>query len=246
MPDPAKSTYTGLNDAAGTPFYFNGLPKLIYNPAAFGPAGGKTVTTGVPVSSGVLSPAGPKAPPAKVTYTFPKAGVFQLICNVHPGMKICSGGETGRHAAPAQRLAGDREGPDGHRSRVGEGEAAGGCAGAEEHGVRGRRQHDHDPRLLPAVLTVKAGTTVTFVNQSPSEVHNVAFGPTKYLLQFSKQTDFLPAGPGSTNQVTPVYPVRLGAEGQLHVRRHEPRQRVLRRRRSRRARRSCRCRGRRR
>ena len=74
IPDPAKGMYTGLNDAAGTPFYFNGLPKLIYNPAAFAPAGGKTITAGVPASSGVLSPDGPKAPPAKATYTFPKAG----------------------------------------------------------------------------------------------------------------------------------------------------------------------------
>ena len=47
IPDPAKGMYTGLNDAAGTPFYFNGLPKLIYNPAAFAPAGGKTITAGV-------------------------------------------------------------------------------------------------------------------------------------------------------------------------------------------------------
>src|SRR5262245_4306803 len=88
MPDPAKSTYTDLNDAAGNPFYFNGLPKLIYNGAAFGPIGPKTISPGVPASSGALSPAGPKAPPAKATYTFPKAGAFQLVCNFHPGMKI--------------------------------------------------------------------------------------------------------------------------------------------------------------
>ena len=49
------------------------------------------------------------------------------------------------------------------------------------------------------------GTTVTFVNRSPSEVHNVAFGPKKYLLSFSKQTDLLPQGPGSKNQVTPLF-----------------------------------------
>jgi len=26
-PDPAKGTYSGINDAAGSPFYFNGMPK---------------------------------------------------------------------------------------------------------------------------------------------------------------------------------------------------------------------------
>ena len=46
--------------------------------------------------------------------------------------------------------------------------------------------------FFPKVLKVKAGTTVTFLNRSPSEVHNVAFGPEKYLLAFSKKTDLLP------------------------------------------------------
>ena len=53
--------------------------------------------------------------------------------------------------------------------------------------------------------TVKAGTTVNFVNKSPSEPHNVAFGPLKYIDKFSKQTDLLPEGPGSPNQVTPFF-----------------------------------------
>ena len=39
VPDPKKGTYAGLMDAAGQPFYFDDLPKLIYNPQAFGPSG---------------------------------------------------------------------------------------------------------------------------------------------------------------------------------------------------------------
>jgi plastocyanin len=213
LPDPAKSTYAGLNDAAGSPFYFNGLPKLIYNPAAFAPAGGKTITTGVAASSGVLSPAGPKAPPAKVTYTFPKVGSFQLICNVHPGMKAVvtvkpSGApvplsasqvtakalvETAAAWAKAKPLA-----------------AAPVPANTVSMGVGGTTAI---LGFFPRVLKVKAGTTVNFVNRSPSEVHNVTFGPTKYLLGFSKQTDLLPAGPGSKNQVTPIYPFGTEPKG---------------------------------
>ena len=64
-----------------------------------------------------------------------------------------------------------------------------------------------------SVLKVKAGTTVKFVNRSPSEVHNVDFGPEKYLLAFSKKTDLLPAGPGSPNQVTPLYPFGTEPKG---------------------------------
>ena len=51
IPDPAKGTYAPLSDAAGTPFYFNGRPKLIYNPQAFAPFGPKTISPGTPVSS---------------------------------------------------------------------------------------------------------------------------------------------------------------------------------------------------
>ena len=80
--------------------------------------------------------------------------------------------------------------------------------------------------FFPQVLKVKAGTTVKFVNRSPSEVHNVAFGPAKYLLAFSKKTDLLPAGPGSPNQVTPLYPFGTEPKGGYTLRRQEPRQRV--------------------
>ena len=67
--------------------------------------------------------------------------------------------------------------------------------------------------FFPRVLKVKAGTTVTFLNRSPSEVHNVAFGPAKYLLAFSKKTDLLPQGPTSPNQVTPLYPFGTEPKG---------------------------------
>ncbi len=42
MPDPAKGMYDQLLDSAGSPFYFSGLPKFIYNPAALGPFGPKS------------------------------------------------------------------------------------------------------------------------------------------------------------------------------------------------------------
>jgi len=87
MPDPAKGSYTGIKDAAGAPFYFDGQPKLIYNPQAFGPFGPKTISGGTPASSGAMGPQGPKDPPQTVTYTFPKPGTYRLFCTLHPGMK---------------------------------------------------------------------------------------------------------------------------------------------------------------
>ena len=52
LPDPKKGTYTGIVDAAGQPFYFDGRPKFIYNPLAFGPFGPKTISGKTPASSG--------------------------------------------------------------------------------------------------------------------------------------------------------------------------------------------------
>ena len=213
VPDPAKGTYTGLNDAAGAPFYFNGLPKLIYNPAAFAPGGGKTITVGVPASSGVLSPNGPKAPPAKVTYTFPKVGAFQLICNVHPGMQV---GITVKAAGTPVPLSAAQVTAKALTEVAAAWAKAKPLAAAPVPANTVYAGVGSTTAILgffPKVLKVKAGTTVTFLNRSPSEVHNVAFGPEKYLLAFSKKTDLLPQGPTSPNQVTPLYPFGTEPKG---------------------------------
>ena len=49
---------------------------------------------------------------------------------------------------------------------------------------------------FPQTLTVKAGTTVTFVNKAPQEVHNVVFGPKKYILGLAEDDRPVPDGPG--------------------------------------------------
>ena len=81
---------------------------------------------------------------------------------------------------------------------------------------------------FPNKLTVKAGTTVTFVNKAPKEPHNVTFGPKKYILGLQKKTDLFPSGPGLAEPGGAVPRLRVGAEGRLPLRRDEPRQRVLR------------------
>ena len=85
IPDPAKGTYSGINDSTGTPFFFNSLPKLIYNTSVFGPAGGTKVPGKGYVSTGVLAP-GPNGRPVSATLTFPKVGTYKLLCTIHPGM----------------------------------------------------------------------------------------------------------------------------------------------------------------
>lgn len=204
LPDPAGSKYDGINDAAGAPFYFNGLAKLIYNGAAFGPVGGKAIPGKGLVSTGVLSP-GPNGKPVSATMTFGKVGAYKLLCLLHPGMvgnvvvrakgvvvpdanavKQKASAELAAAWAKAKPLAATKT--PANTVYVGVGTKTTLFA------------------MLPKQLTVKAGTTVNFVNKSPSEPHNVAFGPKKYIEGLMKKVDLIPAGPTSPNQAPPFFP----------------------------------------
>jgi plastocyanin len=205
-PDPAKTTYGDLADAGGAPFFFVGLPKLIYNPTAFVPYGPKTISGNTPASSGVIVPPGKK--PVTATYTFPAPGVYHLFCQIHPGMKGTvvvkpAGGPVPKTPAQvsAQALSDVAAGWAKAKAEVA---AAKPPASTVYVGL------GSTSTLLayfPKVLTVKAGATVNFLNRSPSEVHDIVFGPKKYYTALSKKTDLLPLGPpGSPNQVTPFLP----------------------------------------
>jgi plastocyanin len=205
VPDPAKGSYTGIVDSAGTAFHFDGRPKFIYNGQAFGPFGPKTISGKTPASSGVLSPRSPKAPPATATFSFPKAGTYTLFCTLHvPSMKATVVVKPAGSAVPktpaqvqadallAQTAAWD-EGKKLHAStKVGPSTVAMGVGGKTT-----------TLAYYPKSLKVKAGTTVNFVNKAPSEIHNLTFGPPKYIEKLGKQVDLLPQGPKSPNQVAP-------------------------------------------
>ena len=208
MPDPAKGTYAGLKDAAGSPFYFDELGKVIYNGQAFAPFGPKTISGKTPVSSGGLSPRGPKSPPATATYAFPTAGTYKLFCTLHPGMKATVVVKPAGSAVPktpdqvkAQALLQMSSGFEQGIALAKATKPAG--PNTVVMGVGGKVSLF---AYYPKVLKVKAGTTVNFVNKAPSEVHNIVFGPKKYLEQWGKTTDLMPQGPNSPNQVTPILP----------------------------------------
>ncbi len=213
LPDPAKATYGDVLDAAGTPFYFSGLPKLIYNPLAFGPYGPRTISGKTPASSGALTPPGRK--PATATYTFPQPGTYRLFCQVHPGMTGTvvvrpAGGAAPRTPAQVQADALAAVAAGWTKAKA-EAAAAKPPANTVYMGV------GSTTALLayfPATLRVKEGTTVTFVNRSPSEVHNVVFGPRKYVQALERKIDLLPQGPKSPNQVAPVLPFGTEPKGQ--------------------------------
>jgi plastocyanin len=207
MPDPAKGTYSGINDSGGTAFYFDGQGKLVYNPQALGPFGPKTIAGKTPASSGVLSPRSEKAPPATATYTFPKPGTFRLFCTVHPGMKgtvvVKPAGSTVPKTPAQVKAQALQLQTAAYPKAIALNNTKVAAPNTVLMGVGGGVSM---LAYYPKVLTVKAGTTVTFVNKSPSEVHNITLGPKKYIEQFGKKTDLFPTGPNSPNQVTPILP----------------------------------------
>jgi plastocyanin len=205
-----KQVYEDIVDSAGQPFFFDGEQKFAYNPVAIGPYGPKAVSRGKPASSGVIPGQSPKKP-TKVTYTFPKAGVYKLLCIVHPpdmamtvvvkpkGATVPTSEEVDAQAKRETDLAW----------------AAAKAAVAKKPpantvymGVDGPKASGGRATVLdfvPDLTTVKVGGTVNFVVKAPTEAHNVGFGPLKYLDKLMKQTELFPLPPGAPNQVTPFF-----------------------------------------
>jgi plastocyanin len=199
-PDASGAAYADLSDAAGNPFYFNGKPKLQYNPAVFAPVGSTTISNTKEHSSGVYGKALGKA---AVTYRFTRRGSYTLLCLIHPGMKakITVASKKSRvpsTAAVTAQVAREAGTAFTNVKAVLQSTPA---ANVVYAGVGARATN---LSYLPAKLTVKAGTAVDFVNRSASEPHNVTFGPKDYLDAWFKQTDLFPTGPGTPNQLTPI------------------------------------------
>jgi plastocyanin len=214
LPDPAKGKYAALSDAANDPFYFVGKAKAIYNGQAFGPFGPKTITPGTPTSSGALSPNGPKAKPVTFTYSFPKAGTFKLFCTIHPGMTATVTVKPAGSAVPLSPTQVQAAALQGVNAAWEKAKAQAAAAKPPAKTVyMGLGDNVTTYGYFPNKLTVKAGTTVTFVNKAPEEPHNITFGPKKYILGLQKKTDLFPQGPTGPNQVAPFLVYGSDAKG---------------------------------
>jgi plastocyanin len=164
-------------DAANTAFWFNGLDQVGFNPELLASGFGKRFTyDGTKrVNSGLPLAAAPKA----MTVKFPKKGKYTYLCDVHPGMKgqVVVKGKRARiptakqdkrrlnnQIAAALKRAKKLPSTKPPANTVYTGGSAKG--GVEYFG------------MLPATLTVKAGTTVRFAMSPRSyEVHTATFGP---------------------------------------------------------------------
>lgn len=82
---PTGTATSGVKDAAGADFWFNGQPAFAFNPVvAVGTKSGLPYTGAKGVQSGLPTEQG-KPKPWLVRFT--KAGSFDFYCPIHPGMK---------------------------------------------------------------------------------------------------------------------------------------------------------------
>ncbi len=176
---PTGKTVSGVNDFAGSPFWFDGkVPQVGFNPVLFMPSGPSKYNGSTRVDSGL-----PLGRPADFKLTFTKPGVYKYFCDVHPGMigyvvvrkkgqpvpsaasnKRTLVREESAYARGAKKL--DRTKVAGNNFSVG----ASGAGGLEVFA------------MFPSTRTVKVGTTITFsMSKRTREVHTVTFGPVSYL-----------------------------------------------------------------
>ena len=174
---PNGQTVTGVNDAAGNPFWFNGSPQVGFNPAlgvsGFGKSftyrGNKRVGSGLPLEQS----------PKPMRVKFPKKGKYTYFCDIHPGMEgqvVVKRKNAGIPTAKQDRRRVNKQfagavsrgkklasvKPPANTAYLGS--AAKG--GVEYFG------------MVPGALTVPVGTTVTFAMSPRSyETHTATFGP---------------------------------------------------------------------
>lgn len=182
----STKTISGVNDAAGKPFWFNGQARLVVNPRTLLPSGDGVINKSRNDDSSGL-PEGEGAPkPYKVKFT--RTGTFTYVCDIHPGMKGKVTVQKKGRKVPSRRSDAARadaqlakavktlrrndayKGPGGSNVRVG--------------------NDTRDTALFkffPSTLEVNAGEPVKFqMPGSTPEIHNVAVGPEAYIKQQSE------------------------------------------------------------
>jgi plastocyanin len=177
-PDPAHPV-TGVNDADGNAFWFNGLPSIAINPLAVLKQGGAKLVPGQLANSGL--PLAPGAPPP-YTLKFKNVGTFKYICVLHPGMagkvKVV---KKGRHIPSARR---DRRAARREQNRIlaqvqtlatGAGLALSKTMQAGNDRTNGATVY----KFFPADPTFNVGDTVTLqMSPKSTEAHTFTLGPT--------------------------------------------------------------------
>jgi plastocyanin len=183
---PAGGTVSGVNDAAGNPFWFNGkVPIIGFNPTLFSPTGPSTYDGTTRIDSGL--PTG-KGKPKPLNVQFSKPGTYKFYCDVHPGMVgVIVVKPKGQSVPSAKQYAAAVKSQVTRdiktaiklsKKTVPAGQVSVGNAG------RGGVELFN---MFPGTLHVKVGAVVTFsMSNGSREVHTATFGPASYLKPLAK------------------------------------------------------------
>jgi plastocyanin len=177
IPDPSAK-YSGVGDAAGAPFWFNGQAQLDLNPLGAFPQGGKTEDGSQLTGSGL--PLGNAKP---YTLKFTKAGIFTYYCVVHPGMqakvKVVAKGKKIPSAKQDRKVAAKRFAAEvkAAKKQAKFKPAAGTIQGGNDKGDVVQL------RFFPQSSHVPVGGSLTLQVKSLPEAHTFSFGPGAYVQQ---------------------------------------------------------------
>jgi plastocyanin len=175
---PTNQTVSGVLDAAGAPFFFNGQPALGFNPrllrSGFGKRraynGRRAVLSGLPVQRN----------PRPMSVRFTRAGSFRYFCDIHPGMTgTVRVVRAGRSVPSARQDRATLRSQVARTLRTARSLASGATpppAGTVDVGRQGAGGVSFFA-FVPAQLTVPRGSVVTFRMAARSEVHTATTGP---------------------------------------------------------------------
>jgi len=205
---PNGTAVTGVTDAAGAPFWFNGQPNFAFNPVLLKSRFGKKAT--YRRTKAVLSGLPLANKPKPFTVKFAKTGTYTYFCNIHQGMKGVVHVVGKRHKVPSARTIKrivDRQvkrdlNTAKNLSRTTP------PSGTIDVGVHGPGNVEFYG-MVPGNVTVKVGTTLRFrMSPGSTEDHTATFGPgnpesqpTSYLGQIA--ASFQGAGPFDPRAVYP-------------------------------------------
>ena len=180
--DPSGNKITGVNDAAGNPFWFNGQARITLQDKGALPQGGSRYNGNRLVSSGAPLQPGPPKPYA---VRFTRKGTFSYYCTIHVGQKATVKVVGRNKRIPTNRAntrAAKKEYARVVKRLIQDDKFQGRLGNAVEAG--------HDTlsttffRFFPATKNVPVGTSVTFLmSPKTTEVHTISFGPADYLKQ---------------------------------------------------------------
>ncbi|MGH2895669.1 MAG: plastocyanin/azurin family copper-binding protein, partial [Solirubrobacteraceae bacterium] len=181
---PGSTLVSGVNDAAGNPFWFNGkVPNVGINTAVLAPSKGKTYNGSQRLDSGL--PAG-KPKPFNVKFT--KAGTYTFFCDVHPGMigtvVVKPAGQSIPTAKQdAKALIAQATADVKAAVKVAKTKLPANTVSLGESAPGGVELFT----MFPATLTVNANTVVTFqMSKRSFETHTATFAPRPELQTLAK------------------------------------------------------------